>query len=219
VLHASLIGRDLIERQNRSFIAKQNKIRGFWMDDARPYVNVVYAALPPLALLELYATFPEAPERDKWLDAVKLHLDEYLFPMSERNAYRIIPLGLFLGKPPEHPRGETDFEAPTPEDYRVVDGLLLYRYFMPTRKGFWWLGVNSHLLGNALLLTRSAQLRPHRAKPCVDLAHRQFEWVMGANPFGACLMTGEGMRNLYPHSRFVGLIPGGIDERYPRQRP
>jgi hypothetical protein len=23
-------------------------------------------------------------------------------------------------------------------------------------------------------------------------------------------MTGEGMRNVYPHSRFVGLNPGGI---------
>ena len=33
---------------------------------------------------------------------------------------------------------------------------------------------------------------------------------MGANPFGACLMTGAGMRHPYPHSRFVGLIPGGI---------
>ncbi|HOK47854.1 MAG TPA: hypothetical protein PLK67_18050, partial [Bryobacteraceae bacterium] len=43
-----------------------------------------------------------------------------------------------------------------------------------------------------------------------DLAYRQMEWVMGANPFGACLMTGEGIRNPYPHSRFVGLIIGGI---------
>jgi hypothetical protein len=42
------------------------------------------------------------------------------------------------------------------------------------------------------------------------LAFRQLEWIMGANPFGACLMTGEGMRNPYPHSRYVGLIPGGI---------
>ncbi|MGH9666310.1 MAG: hypothetical protein ACRD9L_17925, partial [Bryobacteraceae bacterium] len=43
-----------------------------------------------------------------------------------------------------------------------------------------------------------------------DLAYRQLEWIMGANPFGACLMTGEGLRNPYPHSRYVGLIPGGI---------
>jgi Glycosyl hydrolase family 9 len=208
--HASLIGRDLVARQNSSFIARQRQIRGFWMDDAQPYVNVVYSALPPLALLELFETFPDAPERNKWLDAVKLHLDEYLIPMSGRNPYRIIPLGVFLGKRLEHPRGETDFEPPTPENYRLVDGLLLYRYFMPVRQGFWWLGTTSHLEGNALLLARAAQIMPERARACVDLAYRQLEWVIGANPFGACMMTGEGMRNPYPHSRFVGLIPGGI---------
>jgi len=208
--HAALLGHDLLERQNRSFIAEQKKIRGFWMDDGQPYVDVVHTALPPLALLELYTTFPEGPERSKWLDAVKLHVDEYIFPMAQRNPYRIIPLGLFLGKRPGHPTGETDVEGPTAENYRLVDGLLLYRYFMPTRKQFWWLGTTSHLEGNALLLARCAQLCPDRTKACGDLAYRQLEWVMGANPFGACLMTGEGMRNPYPHSRFVGLIPGGI---------
>jgi hypothetical protein len=44
----------------------------------------------------------------------------------------------------------------------------------------------------------------------LGLAYRQLEWILGANPFGASLMTGEGSRNPYPHSRFVGLIPGGI---------
>ena len=208
--HASLLGHDLLERQNREFIAEQRQVRGFWMDDGEPYVEVVYSALPPLALLELYETFPGASERSQWLDAVKLHLEEYILPMSRRNAYGIIPLGLFVGKHPEHPVGETDALGPTHEDYRMVDGMLLYRYFMPTRKQFWWLGTTSHLEGNALLLGRCAQLCPERAKACVDLAYSQLEWVMGANPFGACLMTGEGMRNPYPHSRFVGLIPGGI---------
>ncbi len=33
---------------------------------------------------------------------------------------------------------------------------------------------------------------------------------MGANPFGSCLMTGEGVRNPYPHSRYVGLLIGSI---------
>jgi hypothetical protein len=43
-----------------------------------------------------------------------------------------------------------------------------------------------------------------------DLAYRQLEWVLGANPFGASLMTGEGIRHPYPHSRYVGLLDGGI---------
>lgn len=208
--HAALIAHDLVARQNRSFIAEQKRIRGFWMDDGRPYVNVVYSALPPLALLALYETFPEAPQRSQWLDAVKLHLDEYLFPMSQRNPYRIIPLGAFVGERADASSANSGVKGPTSEHYRTVDGLLLYRYFMPTRKEFWWLGTTSHLESNALLLARCAQLCPDRAKTCTDLAYRQLEWVMGANPFGACLMTGEGMRNPYPHSRFIGLIPGGI---------
>jgi len=44
----------------------------------------------------------------------------------------------------------------------------------------------------------------------VRLAYRQLEWIVGANPFASCMMTGQGMRNPFPHSRFVGLIPGGI---------
>jgi hypothetical protein len=79
---------------------------------------------------------------------------------------------------------------------------------MPTRKEYWWLGINSHLECYAVFLALSAQTLNRR--DCRDLAYRQLEWVMGANPFGSCLMTGEGIRNPYPHSRYVGLIPGGI---------
>jgi len=195
--HALLLGRDLLARQNTSFMGDQRLVRGFWMDGTAPYVNVVFTALPPLGLLELWDTFPEANDRARFKDAVQLHADEYLLPMAQRNAYRIIPLGLFRG-------------TPTPEAYRPLAGNLTYRYFMPVRKQFWWQGVNSHLLGNALLLARFGKASGEKGTPYVDLAYRQLEWVMGANPFGACMMTGQGLRNPYPHSRFVGLIPGGI---------
>jgi hypothetical protein len=195
--HAMLLARDLLACQNTSFLGDQKLVRGFWMDGDKPYVNVVFTSLPPLALLELYDTFPDSEDREKWKDAVALHLDEYLLPMAQRNAYLIIPLGLFPG-------------SPTPEAYRPLAGGLSYRYFMPTRQGFWWQGTNSHLGGNALLLARFGRIAGDKARRYVELAYRQLEWVMGANPFGACLMTGEGMRNPYPHSRFVGLIPGGI---------
>ena len=74
---------------------------------------------------------------------------------------------------------------------------------MPVRKQFWWLGMTSHLECYALLLAEGRRSRS-AATQYRDLAYRQLEWMMGANPFGACLMTGEGMRNPYPHSRFVG---------------
>ena len=195
--HAALLGRDLLGRQNTSYLAGQRQVRGFWMRGDQPYMDIVNSALPPLALLHLGETFPDAPDLAKWKDAVRLHMDEYLLPMAERNAYRIIPLGLFM-------------ESPTPETYRPLDGKLTYRYFHPVRKQFWWQGANCHLASNALLLGWAAKSLGGDNRKYVDLAYRQLEWIMGANPFAACMMTGEGMRNPYPHSRFVGLIPGGI---------
>jgi hypothetical protein len=124
-----------------------------------------------------------------------MHLDEYVLPLTARSSYDIVPYGIF-------------YNTPTPETYRPIAGDLTYRYFMPTRKEYWWLGINSHLECHAVFLASAAQIFGRRNYR--DLAYRQLEWVMGANPFSACLMTGEGMRNPYPHSRYVGLIPGGI---------
>ncbi len=201
--HAVMLGRNLIKLQNTEFTSDQKQVRGFWMQGDVPFMNVVHSAVPPLALLELEAAFPDVEDARRWLDAVRLHADEYLLPMAERSAYHIIPLGLFLG-------------TPTPETYRPLAGRLTYRYFHPVRKQFWWQGANCHLASNALVLARLAS-RAHPGGPpggkrasYIALAYRQLEWIMGANPFGACMMTGEGMRNPYPHSRFVGLIPGGI---------
>jgi hypothetical protein len=173
-------------------------VRGFWRSgpaETAPYADAVHSALPALVLLEAADAFPDHPDARRWRDAVRLHIDEYLLPLIERSAYRIVPFGVFLG-------------SPTPERYRPLAGDLTYRYFMPVRKQFWWLGTTSHLLCYALLLARAA--RELERPACRDLAFRQLEWVMGANPFGACLMTGAGARHPYPHSRFVGLLPGGI---------
>ncbi len=205
------LGKQLLARQNVAFAAGQKEVRGYWTESPSastapssshfvPYFNVVYPALPAMALLNLYETFPTAADAPKWKAAVRRHLDEYVLPMSERNAFRLIPSGLYLGQP-------------TPETYRPLAGELTYRYFMPVRKQFWWQGINSHLGSYALLLGEFARvLNGENGSGTVyaDLAYRQLEWIMGANPFGACLMTAQGMRNPFPHSRFVGLIPGGI---------
>ncbi len=190
--------RQLVGWQNTEFAAGQKSVRGFWRTsaaDSSPFVDAISSALPALALLDAARVFNEHPEATRWRDAVRLYLDEYVLPLSARSAWRIVPYGAFFG-------------SPTPEDYRPLEGDLTYRYFMPVRKQFWWLGMTSHLENHAVLLAEAA--REFDNAEYRNLAWRQLEWVMGANPFGACLMTGEGMRNPYPHSRFVGLIPGGI---------
>lgn len=203
---AQRLGHELLTRQQQSFDQGQTIVRGYWLEGggvpAAPLVNIMHSAMPALALLELYAALPAAPERRHWLDAVRMYADDYLQPLTERNAYRIVPTGLYYG-------------TPTPETYRPLAGHLTYRYFLPARKQFWWQGANCHLAAHALLLGRLAEIQTFEGKeeagrPYGALAYRQLEWIVGANPFGSCLMTGEGMRNPFPHSRYVGLIPGGI---------
>ena len=181
----------LLALQNTEFTGSQKVVRGFWRtseSDANPFCDAVHPAVPALALQELAAAFPQHREAARWRDAVKLHIEGYVLPMAARSAYDIVPFGVFYG-------------SPTDELYRPLAGDLTYRFFMPVRKQFWWAGLTSHLESYATLLAGAG----HR-----DLAIRQLEWIMGANPFAACLMTGEGWRNPYPHSRFVGLIPGGL---------
>jgi hypothetical protein len=195
---AAELGNRVLALQTTEFIGAQKEIRGFWRvsdGNRMPYTDAVHSALPPLALLELARALPGHRDAARWRDAVRMHLDEYVLPMTAHSAYATMPFGVFLG-------------SPTADTYRPLAGEFTYRYFMPVRKQFWWLGMTSHLECYAVLLAAAAHtFENYRYR---SLAFRQLEWIMGANPFGACLMTGEGMRNPYPHSRFVGLIPGGI---------
>lgn len=184
--------------QNAKFSHEQRKLRGYWWKspaDHDPYCQAVYSALPAIALARILLEMPDAPDAAQWKERLKMYLDEYVFPLAGRSPYATVPYGIF-------------YNSPTAETYRPLSGDITYRYFMPTRERYWWLGVNSHLECHAVSLALAAQIFERR--DCRDLAYRQLEWVMGANPFGACMMTGEGMRNPYPHSRYVGLIPGGI---------
>jgi hypothetical protein len=195
---AARAGGLLLALQNTEHTGNQKEVRGFWRvsdSSAEPYVDAVYGGAPPLALLELAEGLPKHREAARWREAVRLHVEEYVRPLVARSAYEIVPYGIFLG-------------SPTKETYRPLAGELTYRYFMPVRKQFWWLGTTSHLLSYAAMLGNAA--RAFGKQEYRDMALRQLEWVMGANPFGACLMTGEGTRNPYPHSRYVGLIPGGV---------
>jgi len=195
---ATALGTRLLALQEKQYIGGQKKIRGFWhvsATDPSPYAEAIFPTLPPLALLELHLTTSAQNRTSQWLEAVQIYLEDFVLPSTSKNAFRIVPFGLFKG-------------SPTKEKYRNLEGELTYRYFIPVRKQFWWVGNSSHLEGHACLLAKAAALLGRQEY--FSLALRQLEWIMGANPFNACLMTGEGMNNPYPHSRFVGLVPGGI---------
>jgi len=171
---------------------------GFWpmsATDPEPYKHAVHGALPPFAILEAARVLRKPPRGDACKSAVRRYIESYVIPLCDHSGYGIVPFGVFTG-------------SPTPERYRTLKGNRTYRFFMPVRKQFWWLGLNAHLGSHALLLAQAA--RDFQQPAWRDLAVRQFEWIFGNNPFAASLASGIGERNPYPHSRYVGVIPGGI---------
>jgi hypothetical protein len=188
----------LADQQYTSPAFGQNAVAGFfrmWPGNPEPFRDTVHSAMPAFALLRAAEQLQHHHDSARWSSAVRLYLDGYVIPMVNRSAYRIMPFGVFRGHP-------------SAERYRPLEGELTYRFFMPTKGNPEWLGLNSHLLSHALLLaTASRHFGPSQYR---DLAYSQLEWVLGANPFGASLVTGLGHRNPPPYSRFAGPIPGGI---------
>ena len=158
------------------------RLNGYWRmsrTNPEPYKQAVYGGIPAFAMLEAARALPNHPEAKRWRDAVRLYIEAYVVPMCARSAYGVMPFGIYRG-------------SPTAEHYRPIEGDWTYRFFMPVRKQFWWLGLNAHVTSHALLLAAAAAEFQQRAWR--DLAYRQLEWIFGVNPFGASLASGIGVR-------------------------
>ncbi len=188
----------LLNLQETDYAFHQNKIRGFWYCDAgkdRIFKHLRDSGTILISLCECYPLL-EADSKLKaaCYAALDLYCNGYLLPMVKTNPFEFIPYGLFTGDVTE-------------ETYRIYAGDLKYRFFAPSKASFYQ-GLTSHLLSHAVGLRMAGGIL--KQEHLLDLAKIQVEWVMGRNPENACLMTGEGINNPYPHSRFLGLIPGGI---------
>ncbi len=200
---------ELLRRQSQDYEHGQREIRGFFYADAErllPLKDHCTSALPIIALARLLETYPEADDAGQWRDALRLYVEEYALPVSSRTPFGIVPYGLYVNPPVGGAQA------------RPLAGGLSYRYFRwreaPNAEEAAQLkerlehGGTSHLLCQAVGLALTARvLEEPRAR---QLAYKQLEWVMGANPYAASLMTGAGVNSPCPYSRAVGPIVGGI---------
>jgi hypothetical protein len=192
----------LLDLQEKAYAFNQNRIRGFWYCDSKRekiFKDLRDSGIILISLCEVYPLLePNSELKNDCGEAIKLYCGDYVTPLVQTNSFGIMPYGLFT-------------EDVTDETYRTVAGDLKYRFFAPTKTPF-YLGLTSHLLSHAVGLRMAGVL--FKQNNWLNIAQNQVEWVMGRNPQNACLMTGEGINNPYPHSRFLGLIPGGIMNGY-----
>ncbi len=173
---------------------------GFWRNSAggaEPYRGILHSAQPLIALVEIARAAPDAALRASIAAVLRRCLEAYVYPMAELTPFDIIPFGTY-----RNPVSEGDLYRPWRDGY-------LYRFLMPEHHPQ---RINHGLAGHWTSWAHALALAgEHLGEPrCTELAWSQLHWLLGANPFNACLVSGVGYNNPMPHSRFLGTFPGGF---------
>ncbi|HPW17451.1 MAG TPA: glycoside hydrolase family 9 protein [Candidatus Aminicenantes bacterium] len=171
--------------------------QGYWRvdDKDRPFFSPSDAGLPVVSLLDFHGVAP-APMRKRILEAVRKSL-----------AYEL----------------RVTAEAANPFGYarQLVqhrDGRRNTAFFFPhdTEAAPWWQGENARLASLACAARLAAPFFPEDGDFQARLrayALDQLNWILGLNPYDACMLGGTGRNN--PEYIFLGTwqyenVPGGV---------
>ncbi|WP_449408702.1 glycoside hydrolase family 9 protein [Microbacterium maritypicum] len=160
--------------------------------DGRPYFSAVEAGLPVVALLRYAALLPDALHARAARElAVRVLRDALARTEAVPN-----PFG--------YPRQRTQ-----PRGGAVRDA-----FFFPHENdtGYWWQGENANIGSLAVAAMSVAELDECDEDLAIRLrrfAADQVHWVLGRNPFDACMLQGRGRNNVEYTPDFPN-VPGGI---------
>ena len=152
-----------------------------------------YGVFGPIALCDILDILPNHADSVRWRDAIRRIADQCLI-MSGRNAWGLIP-SYWYRTDPGHGRP-------------IGDGYYKYYY---CHSGL-HIGVNNEILAKAIFLLRARKILGDQR--LLDLACRQFDWVVGCNPFDQSSIEGvgynQGVRLMGEFIPPTPQIPGAV---------
>lgn len=156
---------------------KDNQASGFFytsINDNEPYKNISDGCLAFIGLCDIAMMFPMHKDISIWKKMISAYANQYLSFLSRRNAFGIIPFGLYSQKDPGGDRKVGDY---------------WYRYFMQPELE-WWVGINSNIASAGVGLMKAAKiLNDERLK---NMAQRQLDWILGVNPYNSSTLISVG---------------------------
>jgi hypothetical protein len=174
---------------------QDERYSGWWRADSRgerPFFHAAEAGLPVVALLRYLQSEADEGRAGRARAAVLRSLEFELWITAE---------------------------APNPFGYarqyvKPVDGPRRAAFFFPHRNesGYWWQGENARLASLAAatrLASASLDPDPGLQARLQIYAADQLNWILGCNPFGACLLHGFGRNNPEYEERWPNAY-GGI---------
>jgi hypothetical protein len=192
--------RDVADTRARNLgsrLVSWENYQDYWRADGgdRPFFHASDAGLPVVSLVT-YLEIAEDDERERVLDGIRRSL-EFELRVTE--------------------------EVPNPFGYprqlvQSLDGRRRSSFFFPhdTETEEWWQGENARLASLATaarLAGRHFDHDPDFAKRLRAYAANNLNWILGLNPYDACMLHGKGRNN--PWYLFFGYYeytnsPGGI---------
>lgn len=155
---------------------------------------------PVIALAEACETFPRVPQAKAWRAAVQAYGKYVIEGSAMASPYQMIPAGIYRIAEVQDQSQRRQIE----KGIRLADGVYL-RCF-PTWGDFRGnLGV---LLSQAAAAAAAGRLLD--SDPLRQLAQRQLEWTLGANPFCQSLMYGVGHDFAPQYTAMSGDITGSL---------
>ncbi|WP_189006394.1 glycoside hydrolase family 9 protein [Deinococcus roseus] len=166
---------------------------GWWRADEngkRSFWHAAEAGLPVVALLRHLTVFPDSDAKQQTLQTVRGSLEHQLQINQNVNNPFLYPRQYILG----------------PE----VDQT---RFFIPHQNdsGYWWQGENARLASLAAAARWAAEFLPEL--DLHPLTQAPLDWILGFNPFDACMLHGYGHNNPHyepGHDNAAGGICNGI---------
>lgn len=168
-----------------------------WFDvlPGQPFYSAADEGLPILALLAYAEIAPDAADKAK----------------AVQSAEKAIRWCLHLTVQGANPFGYPRYQ------YREEDGRIVTRFFFrheSTAKP-WWQGDNARLASLSAAARAVADITSDEAlkEQLLRFAQDQLNWILGCNPFDACMMEGYGRNNIqyFFNGRYDFInCPGGI---------
>jgi len=181
------------------------------------YSHASHEAAPVVALARLAELFPNHPEWMRWYSAVTLFAEYFQKSMARfSEPYGMLANSIYHDEDYKQAgRGR----GATPEAFReqVLNGIKVgdHHYLRLFPVWFEFRGNHGTVLTQAKAVSTAAHLRSDFE--LAALAERQFQWVMGRNPFVQSTMWGEGYDYAPQYTAMsgdiVGSLPVGIQTR------
>jgi hypothetical protein len=178
-------------------LAKDKQQQNYWRadDKDRPFFHAADAGFPVVALLN-YLELAGTDEREKILACCRQYL-QFELALSREKAN---PFG-YARQYIQHKDGRRETVFFYPHDSETAP---------------WWQGENARLssiAAAARLAARHMKNDPELVSQLQRHAQSQLDWILGLNPFDACMLHGSGRNN--PFYWFFGFYeysnaPGGI---------